>query len=359
MSKKASPLKLKRGDKKRLESITRKRTAAARDVQRSRLILLALHRYSNAEIARLTDMQRHRVLYWRKRYEKEGLAGLEDRQRPGRPKEISVAAQKKLVTKVCGSPPKGYSRWSIRLLSEKTNMAFATVQRILNEYDLHPHRIVSFTISPDPNFEDKLLDVVGLYMKPPENALVLCVDEKTGIQALDRTQPMLPLRSKKPRCWTNEYVRHGTRTMIASLDVNTGEVISHVKDNRRSETFLKFLDCLVNKYKGKRLCIIMDNLNTHKNAVALEWLDAHPNVSFHYTPTHASWVNMIEVFFSIMTRQGLQQSVHKSARELERFLKEYVKEYNKKCGPYIWTKGPKKLKRIIQLTKEYQKTQIN
>ena len=163
-------------------------------------------------------------------------------------------------------------------------------------------------------------------MKPPQNAAVLWVDEKTGIQALDRTQPMLPLRSKNPTSWTNEYVRHGTRTLIASLDISTGKVLSHVRDNRRSETFLKFLDHVVKRNKSKRL-----------------WI--------------ASWLNLIECFFSILTKQGLQQAVHKSGKELEVFLKQYIKQYNKEYGPFTWTKGPKKLKQIIKLTKEYQAEQ--
>jgi hypothetical protein len=238
-------------------------------------------------------------------------------------------------------------------------MAVGTVHAILRENDLHPHRLRTFTFSPDPQFEEKLLEVVGLYMNPPKNALILCVDEKTGIQALDRTQPMLPLRSKKARSWTNEYVRHGTRTMLASLEIETGKVTAIVRNNRRSETFLEFMDMIALQHTGKQLCVVLDNLNTHTNSAAQEWLNKHPDVSFHYTPKHASWVNLVECFFSILTRQGLQQSVHKSGRALEQFLRVFVTQYNKECGPFTWTKGPDKLKRIIQLTKEYQATHLH
>jgi transposase len=212
----------------------------------------------------------------------------------------------------------------------------------------------TFNFSPDPRFEEKLLEVVGLSMKPPANAVVLCVDEKTGIQALDRTQAMLPLRAGKPRAWSNEYVRHGTRTMLAALELKTGKVTAQVRDNRRSETFLQFMDAVVAKHHSQRLCVVLDNLNPHTNDAATQWLAAHPQVTFHYSPTHASWVNLIECFFSIMTKQGLQQAVHRSGRELQSFLNAYVRQYNKTSGPFTWTKGPDKLQRIIQLTKQHQ-----
>ena len=352
--KNAPALTLRRGDKQKLKTLTRRRNVLFRDAQRARIILLASDGYSNTEISRLTDVHRSQVIQWRERYKSEGIDGLEDRARSGRPTVYQPKEIQKVVHTVCRKPPKGLSRWSVRKLATHLDMAVGTVHAILKENDLHPHRLRTFTFSPDPQFEEKLLDVVGLYMNPPKNALILCIDEKTGIQALDRTQPMLPLRSKKSRSWTNEYVRHGTRTMLASLEIETGKVTSLVKNNRRSDTFLEFMDMIVNQYKRKRLCVVLDNLNIHTNSAAQQWLKKHPNVSFHYTPKHASWVNLIECFFSILTRQGLQQSVHKSGRALERFLREFVEQYNKQCGPFTWTKGPDKLKRIIQLTKEYQ-----
>ena len=352
--KNAPALTLRYGDKQKLKALTRKRNVLFRDTQRARMILLASEGYSNMEISRLTDVHRNQVIQWRERYKSEGINGLGDRARSGRPTVYQPKEVQKVVHTVCRKPAKGLSRWSVRTLSEHLSMAVGTVHAILKENDLHPHRLRTFTFSPDPQFEEKLLDVVGLYMNPPKNALILCIDEKTGIQALDRTQPMLPLRCKKARSWTNEYVRHGTRTMLASLEIETGKVTSMVKNNRRSDTFLKFMDMIMRQYKSKRLCVVLDNLNIHTNSAAQQWLKKHPDVSFHYTPKHASWVNLIECFFSILTRQGLQQSVHKSGRALERFLREFVDQYNKQCGPFTWTKGPKKLKRIIELTKEYQ-----
>lgn len=318
------------------------------------MILLAAAGHSNADIARRLQCLPHVVGKWRSRFEAEGIEALADKPRGGRPVSLSEKQRQKVVLTVCSKPPKGLSRWSIRTLARHLDMPSASIQRILDAHDLHPHRLRTFTFSPDPHFEEKLLDVVGLYMEPPENAVVLCVDEKTGIQALDRTQPLLPLRAKQPQAWTNEYVRHGTRTVLASLEIETGKVFAKVMQRRTSTDFLGFMGEVVEAYPQQRLCVILDNLNTHKNEAAKNWLLLHPNVSFHYTPTHASWTNLVECFFSILTRQGLQQAVHKSGKELERFLKAYFAEYNKHCQPFVWTKGPEKLQRIIELTQQYQ-----
>jgi transposase len=232
----------------------------------------------------------------------------------------------------------------------------STVHQILAASSLQPHRIRTFTFSPDPDFEAKLLDVVGLYLNPPENALVLCVDEKTGIQALDRTQPLLPLSAKKPRSWTNEYVRHGTQTLLAALEISSGQVVAHVKQRRTSVNFLRFLKDVIAAYPDNELHMVLDNLNIHKNEAARRWLQRQPRVYFHYTPTHASWVNMVECFFSILGKQALSQSVHTSKHQLKEFLLNYIAHNNENPRPFTWTKGPEKLKRIIEATKEYQVT---
>jgi transposase len=318
------------------------------------MILLAAAGHANADIARRLHCQAHVVGKWRQRFSENGLGALADRVRSGRPVTTTEQETKRVVMAACRPPRQGLSRWSVRTLARHLNLPQARVQRILQAHDLHPHRLRTFTFSPDPKFEEKLLEVVALYMQPPQNAVVLCVDEKTGIQALDRTQPVLPLRAKQPRSWTNEYVRHGTRTVLASLEIKTGQVLARIKQSRTSSDFLSFMDEVVAAYPKQRLCVILDNLNTHKNEAAREWLGQHPKVTFHYTPTHASWTNLVECFFSILTRQGLQQAVHKSGKELERFLKAYFLTYNQHCQPFVWTKGPEKLQRIIELTKAYQ-----
>lgn len=349
-----TPLPLTNDAKLQLEKLRRKSSTPVALALRAEMILLAAKGVSNAEIARQMRCQAHVVGKWRRRFSKDGIEALVDRARSGRPVTIKEREIKRVVMAACRPPRKGLSRWSVRTLARHLEVPQARVQRILAAHDLHPHRLRTFTFSPDPQFEEKLLEVVALYMEPPRNAVVLCVDEKTGIQALDRTQPVLPLRAKKPRSWTNEYVRHGTRTVLASLEIKTGKVLARVKQRRTSVDFLSFMDEVAAAYPQQRLCVIMDNLNTHKNDAAREWLAQHPDVTFHYTPTHASWTNLVECFFSILTRQGLQQAVHKSGKELERFLKSYFVQYNEHCQPFVWTKGPEKLQRIIELTKAYQ-----
>jgi transposase len=345
-------------DQKVLAELQRRakgRRVSARDRQRARLILLYLEGVSKLEISRRIHLSRMRVIDWIKRFEADGLTGLEERAGRGRKASYTTAQRKRIVKTVCGKPGKGLSRWSVRTLAKHLGYSKDKVHRVLQEHDLHPHRLRTFNYSPDPQFEEKLLEVVGLYMDPPEHALVLCMDEKTGIQALDRTQPLLNLRAKKPRAWSNEYVRHGTRTMLAAIEIDTGKATTWVNQTRKSADFITFMNQVVREYPKQRLCVVLDNLNTHKGQAAQEWLRAHPQVSFHYTPTHASWVNLAECFFSIVSKQGLQQAVHRSAKELERFLDVFVCEYNKRATPFVWTKGPEKLQKIIKLTKEFQR----
>ncbi len=358
MPKALPPLKMSSSEKTELQILSRSRSGPGSVALRARMMLLAGEGESNRQIALRFGFKAHTVGTWRARFEESGCEGLRDIQRSGRPAKITPAQKQKIVHTVCRKPPSGLGRWSVRTLAKRLGINRDAVHSTLVEHDLQPHRLRTFNFSPDPRFEEKLLDVVGLYMNPPENALVLCVDEKTGIQALDRTQPMLPLKAGKPRTWSNEYVRHGTRALLASLDISTGEVVAQVTRDRKSPTFLRFLDELTSRYEGQRLCVVMDNLNTHTNKAAMDWLDQHPRVSFHYTPTHASWVNLVECFFSILTRTGLQQQVHKSGKALERFLKSFIETYNRTCGPFTWTKGPEKLSKIIKLTQIAQQTGV-
>ena len=341
--------------RRHLEALLEQGTLEQRVAARCKVLLLSAQGWSDVDIAEKLDLHRNGVAKIRQRYLDHSLDCLEDASRSGKPPIHLPATKQKIVAAVCGKPPKGLSRWSARTLAAKLGLSKSFVHGVLLEHDLHPHRLRTFNFSPDPQFEEKLLEVVGLYMNPPQNALVLCMDEKTGIQALDRSQPVLPMRAGKPRMWSNEYVRHGTQTMLAAVDIATGKATTWVNKTRKSADFVTFMDQVVREYPGQRLYVVMDNLNTHKGDSAKEWLASHPQVSFHYTPTHASWVNLAECFFSILTRKGLQQAVHRSNRELVRFLKEFVEHYNKTCGPYIWTKGPEKLKKIIELTKSFQR----
>jgi len=322
-------------------------------VIRSRIVLSAAAGRSNQEIASELRIPEVTVSKWRRSFARSGMEGLRDRARSGRPRKHDEAVWHKVQTRACQQPD-SQSRWTVRTLARELGLPHSSVHVILKASGLKPHQIRTFTFSPDPDFEAKLLDVVGLYLNPPENALVLCVDEKPGIQALDRTQPLLPLSAKKPRAWTNEYVRHGTQTLLAALEIATGKVTAHIRDRRTSADFLTFMGDVVKAYPHRELHVVMDNLNIHKNEAAQQWLHSHSRVHFHYIPTHASWLNLIECFFSILAKQGLSQSVHRSKGDLRTYLRRYLDQYNQNSGPFTWTKGPQHLQRIIEATKQYQ-----
>jgi transposase len=322
-------------------------------VLRSRIVLAAAAGSPNQRIASDLGIPEVTVGKWRRSFAELGLDGLRDAPRSGRPPKHDAAVWQKLQTTAC-QQPESQGRWSVRTLARKVGLPHSTVHTMLNASKLQPHRIRTFTFSPDPEFEPKLLEIVGLYLKPPENALVLCVDEKPGIQALDRTQPLLPLRAKQPQSWTNEYVRHGTQTMIAALEIATGRVVAHVRNRRTSVNFLRFMNEVLRTYPDRQLHVVVDNLNIHKNEMARRWLARHPLVRFHYTPTHASWLNLIECFFSILSKQGLAHSVQHCKQDLKELLHRFIARYNETCNPFTWTKGPQHLQRIIETTKEYQ-----
>jgi transposase len=320
---------------------------------RSRIVLKASAGLSNQRIAAELEIPEVTVGKWRRSFAQLGLDGLRDAPRSGRPPKHDVKIRQKVQTLAC-QQPESQGRWTVRTLARELGLPHSTVHTILQASNLPLHRIRTFTFSPDPDFEAKLLDIVGLYLNPPENALVLCVDEKPGIQALDRTQPLLPLRAKKPRSWTNEYVRHGTQTLIAALEIATGKIVAHIRNRRTSVNFLRFMNDVVRAYPARDLHVIADNLNIHKNEAARRWLRRHPQVHFHYTPTYASWVNLIECFFSILTKQGLAHSVQRSKKDLKDLLQRFLTQYNSNCRPFTWAKGPEQLQRIIETTKQYQ-----
>src|ERR1700683_3679353 len=271
--------------------------------QRSRIVLAAADGASNQEIAAKVKIPAVTVGKWRRLFAAHGIEGLRDAPRSGRPLKHSASVRHQVQTRVC-QQPEDQSRWTVRTLAVELGLPASTVHAMLVAAKLQPHRMRTFTFSPDPDFEAKLLDIVGLYLNPPENALVLCVDEKPSIQALDRTQPLLPLRAKKPRAWTNEYARHGTQTLLAALEVATGKVVAHVRDRRTTVDFLSFLEEVVKSYPLGELHVVLDNLNIHKNEAAKQWLLRHARVHFHYTATHASWMNMIEMLFQHSHQAG-------------------------------------------------------
>src|ERR1700737_3286229 len=349
----APAVSLNQTTKAALDQLVRSPSTPQGLVQRGRIVLAAAAGQTNQQIAEALAMPEVTVGKWRRGFAGQGLEGLQDAPRSGRPVKHGPEIVQRIQRRAC-QKPQPYSGWSVRTLAQDLGLPRSTVHQILVASNLQPHRIRTFTFSPDPDFEAKRLDIVGLYLNPPENALVLCVDEKTGIQALDRTQPLLPLSAKKPRSWTNEYVRHGTQSLLAALEIASGEVVAHVKQRRTSVNFLRFMNDVVAAFPQRQLNVVVDNLNIQKNKAPQRWLKKHPRVHFHYTPTHASWVNMIECFFSILGKQGLSQTFHTSKRQVREFLSDPVAHKNESPKPFVWTKGPEKLQRIIEATRQYQ-----
>lgn len=353
MPRMAPPIRLEIVIEATLQQLVRAPSTPQALAQRSRIILSAAAGDSNQTIAAKLGLPAITVGKWRRAFATHGLDGLQDAPRTGRPAKHGQDVWARVQQRV-RQQPEVYSRWTVRTLARDLGLPPATVHEMLTVSHLQPHRVRTFTSSPDPDFETKLLDIVGLYLHPPDNALVPCVDEKTGSQALDRTQPGLPLRAKRPQTWTNEYVRHGTQALLAALDIASGRVVGHVKTRRTSVNFLAFMNDVVAAFPARDLHVVLDNLNIHKNAAAQRWLKRHPRVHVHHTPTHASWVNLIECFFSILGKQGLAHRVDSSKRPLRTFLVQYLATYNEHAGPFTWTKGPEKLQRIIAATNAYQ-----
>lgn len=326
---------------KKLEKLARGRRTPVRLAQRSAIVLLAAEGHENKRIASQLKISRETVGRWRRRYAESGMAGIEkDAPRPGRTPSISAAKVREIVRKTTRSKPTAGTHWSARTMAAEVGVSASSVRRVWKRHGLKPHLARTFKVSNDPKFVEKLEDVVGLYMNPPEHALVLSVDEKSQIQALDRTQPGLPL--KKGRCgtMTHDYKRNGTTTLFAALNTLDGTVISKCMPRHRHQEFLKFLK-LIDKEtpKDKELHLIVDNYSTHKAPAVRAWLAKHPRFHMHFTPTSASWLNMVERFFRELTTKRLRRGVFCSVPELIAAIEEYLDQHNENPSPYIWTKS--------------------
>jgi transposase len=339
----AAPLVLRPGDGPRLRALTRSSQAPAGHVQRARMVLLAADGLPNAEIARRVGMTRQTVISWRARYEAGGIDALADLPRPGRPPVIDEAA---VVTATLNPPPAdlAVTHWSARLLADHLSQAgmsisFAEVARIWRAWDLQPHRVESFKFSTDPQLEAKIRDVVGLYLDPPANAVVVCVDEKSQIQALDRTAPLLPMRFSQAERRTHDYLRHGTTTLFAALEVATGRITADAcYDRHRNGEFLAFLKQVAKAHPRVPLHVVVDNYATHTHPKVTTWLARHPRITLHFTPTSASWMNMVEIFFGIITRQAIRRGSFTSVPDLIGAIRAFIDAYNQRCEPFHWTK---------------------
>lgn len=305
---------------------------------RVKIVLGAADGVGNKVLARQLATSLPTVLMWRGRFQSEGLAGiLEDRPRSGRPKEITLQHEAELVERTLQSKPTNATHWSVRSMAREQGVSPATVQRIWQKHHLQPHRVESFKFSTDPQFVAKVRDIVGLYMNPPDKAIVLSVDEKSQIQALDRTQPILPLRPGLPERQTHDYERHGTTTLFAALDIAAGKIIGQCQPRHRHQEFLKFLGTVEAAIAPDlAVHIILDNYGTHKHPDVKKWFQAHPRYQVHFTPTSASWLNQVERWFAEITRKRIRRGTFSSVRDLERAIREYIRETNKDPKPFKW-----------------------
>jgi transposase len=352
----APALVLRDGDRQRLADLARLPSVPSGLAKRARMVLLAAEGMPNAQIARTVGVSRPTVIGWRDRYQRGGIAALEDGPRSGRPPEISEADVVVATLADDGRPPArlGITHWSARFLAAELGISFASVARIWRKWKIQPHRIETFKFSTDPELESKVRDVIGLYLAPPDNAVVVSVDEKSQVQALDRTAPMLPLMPGLAARRTHDYKRNGTTTLFAALEVATGKITADACYPRhRHQEFLKFLKKVATAHPGTRLHVVLDNYGTHKHAEVRKWLARPENqrITLHFTPTSCSWLNMVEIFFGIITRQAIRRGTFRSVKELTARIGQFIDAYNERCAPFTWTKDADELLAKIRLSK--------
>jgi transposase len=331
------PVELPAEDRAELTRWTRTPSWRAGLAQRARIVLLAGEGVGTNEIVERVGVSKPTVIAWKKRYAVEGIAGLDDRPKSGRPAQVDEVAV--VLATLEPPPPKlGVTHWSSRLLADQLRISHVWVSKIWKKWGLQPWRRETFKFSTDPQLGAKIRDVVGLYLNPPERAVVLSIDEKSQIQALDRTAPILPLRPGLPEKATHDYVRHGTTTLFAALEVATGKVTDACYPRHRHEEFLKFLKHVAKTYPRVRLHIVCDNYATHKHPAVQSWLAKNKRITMHFTPTSGSWLNMVETFFGIITRQAIRRGSFTSVKDLIAAIETYIDAWNARCEPFVWTK---------------------
>jgi len=328
-------------DRARLEGLVCDRNTPAKVVWRARIVLASADGESVKAIARLTGKSKPCVWRWQRRFAEDGVDGLVcDKTRPPGRKPLPQKIKLKVLKMTASQTPPDATHWSVRTMGKAVGISHTAVQRIWKEAGLKPHLVRTFKVSGDPMFEEKVTDVVGLYMNPPDRALVLCVDEKSQIQALDRTQPGLPLKKGRASTMTHDYKRHGTTTLFAALDVKTGKVIGECLPRHRAAEFIRFLkriDRVVKKHLDVHL--VLDNYGTHKTPEVMAWLAAHPRFQLHFTPTSASWLNLVERFFAEITTKRIRRGAFTSVAKLEEAIHDYLECHNADPKPFIWTKS--------------------
>lgn len=336
---KAPQIKLSPSERERLTEFARRRKTGQGLALRARIVLEAAKGETNVDIAEKLGTTRETVGRWRTRFSVHRLQGLLDEPRPGAKRKVSDKKVEQILTKTLESMPRNATHWSTRSLAKSCGVSHMTVARVWKAFNLQPHRMETFKLSTDPLFIEKVRDVVGLYMNPPEHAVVLCVDEKSQMQALDRTQPLLPMRSGQVERRTHDYVRHGVTSLFAALDVKTGEVIGECHRRHRAQEFLKFLKTLDRQVPEELdVHLVADNYGTHKTPSIQRWLAKRPRFTMHFIPTSASWLNLVERWFAEFTEKRVRRGVFRSVNELERAAKDYIEVNNEDPRPFVWTK---------------------
>jgi len=347
------PLELSEEVKAQLEVMSNSRSLPYAQVRRAQIILLSAQGLTNTAIAKQVGLSIKMVGTWRQRFIDQGLMGLYDQPKPGAPRTISDEQVAELIQKTLKSTPKGATHWTCRRIAKETNLSKSTVQRIWSAFNLQPHRQKHFTLSTDPYFVEKAHDIVGLYLNPPDKAMVLCVDEKSQIQALDRTQPVLPMGLGYVEGITHQYKRHGTLTLFAALDLTTGQVITQCKKRHRHQEFLAFLKHIdANVPEGLDIHLVVDNYATHKHTKVRNWLAQRPRYHIHYTPTYSSWLNQVEIWFNIITQKAIRRGSFSSTQQLTKKIDQFVEYYNADTKPFVWTATTDsvlaKMKRLLE-----------
>jgi putative transposase len=334
----ARELIVSEADRAQLESIARSQSLPAALARRAQMVLGMADGESSSAVARRFRVSRPTVSLWRKRFSERGIAGLHNEIKPGRPRSTSEDRIAKLINTALQTKPKGKTHWSRRTLADATRLSKSTVHRYLTLFGVQPHRSRSFKLSSDPFFIEKVRDIVGLYLNPPDHALVLCVDEKSQVQALERTQPVLPMGLGYVEGITHDYVRHGTTTLFAALDIANGSVLTQCKPRHRHQEFLGFLRHIESNVPAQLdVHLICDNYGTHKHAKVKAWLALRPRFHLHFTPTYSSWLNQVERWFALITNQAIRRGSFNSVTDLKRKIKEFVEHYNRHPRPFAWT----------------------
>lgn len=337
MANRTRALVLAPDERTELERLARATRARAGLSRRARAVALMADGLAGVEIARRTGYTPVQISRLRRRFAAERVAGLQDRPRPGRPHTVTPRKIAQVVALTLKGPPPGLSHWTTRELARRVGLSYVMVHRIWQAHRLQPHRVETFKFTTDPAAEAKIRDIVGLYLDPPVNAAVLCLDEKTQIQALNRTQPLLPLRPGLPARQTHDYQRNGVTSLFAALEVAKGRVLGECRTRHTGADFLAFVQKVARRYRGELHCIL-DNSSSHKTPAVQGWLTEHPHVHFHFTPTGASWMNMIEAWFSVLTRKSIRRGSFDTVRALVRHIQAYLDRWNEHPVPFVWTK---------------------